>query len=55
MRCAHAATTTKAARFAAPTTGLVRRFEADLDDERDVLLSRGGALMLLQRLEASGG
>jgi hypothetical protein len=29
---------------------LVARFEADLDDPRDVLLSRGGALMLVQAL-----
>jgi hypothetical protein len=30
--------------------GLVPRFEADLGEERDVLLSRGAALMLVQAI-----
>lgn len=30
-----------------------RRFAADLDDPRDVLLSRGGALMLIQEMLAN--
>lgn len=33
--------------------GLVPRFESDLRFERDILLSRGGALMLVQAIAPS--
>jgi hypothetical protein len=33
---------------------LVPRFERDLEDERDQLLSRGGALMLVQQVWRGG-
>ncbi len=34
--------------------GLVPRFAADLRDERDELLTRGGALMLIQEVNRRG-
>lgn len=34
---------------------LLPRFEADLDDQRDQLLSRGGALMLVQQVWKARG
>ena len=34
--------------------GLGRRFADDLDDERDILLCTGGALMLIKYLKEAG-
>ncbi|GKY88554.1 hypothetical protein [Sinisalibacter aestuarii] len=44
--------TGEGARFMPAYAAAAARFEADLDDARDVLLSRGGALMLIQALLA---
>ncbi len=41
--------------LAAACARVSARFSADLDDLRDVLLSRGGALMLLQELLGQAG